>query len=272
LLNEVSKLPPHPEVCLSNGVDSASVLLACVELNLEPTAVSFTLEGRASTDFTQARRLANRFDVPFRGLHLPVNPKVMREDVETLIRDFGCIRKAQIECSWPMLYLARTHMSDTLVTGHGVDSQFGLSRAAAMACRDEETAYELDMVRIENQRKPDAVQHVTLARIGERYDVRFVQPFFHESFWDLMRGTAWGHINCPREKEVLRRAFCDVHGVNPGRHSNLQLGDSGISKAFYGLLGLSECPETAKSPVAFYNHLVRQHEHRHRIRTLEVEV
>jgi len=71
---------------------------------------------------------------------------------------------------------------------------------------------------------------------------------------EVCRGWDWDSLNKPQQKMPIRDAW-DLHHLPP--HVNLQKGDSGISEAFEVLT-----PPGNKSPVAFYNKLVRDRDAR----------
>jgi hypothetical protein len=76
------------------------------------------------------------------------------------------------------------------------------------------------------------------------HDPRVVAVFEHES---------WESLNRPVQKRPLREAFPEI--AHLPRHSNLQLGDSGIAETI-GRAAL-RLDAHARSPVKVYNALAR---------------
>lgn len=260
LLVEMIAEVPHLEVgvALSSGVDSTSVLLAALEAGKRPTALSFRLASRVSTDFVVAEENARRLGVPFRPVILPDDPEVLVADVKTLICIEGLTGKAAIECVWPFTYLLTEHVGiPALLTGSAADGHFGLSKKAMIHFR--EPLEKFDQFRRDYFASPDRAQTATVARLAARRGIQVLAPWRDQRMVDLLLGRSWDELNRPRQKEPVRSAFeSEMRSLAKlPRHTNLQLGDSGIADHFTQLVRSSLNRGGHRSVVGVYNDVRR---------------
>jgi hypothetical protein len=70
------------------------------------------------------------------------------------------------------------------------------------------------------------------------------------------KGTSWEQINKPREKYAIVNAYKEYFDqVKVHKHSNYQLGDSGISKHFDTLLNTDLNTDNFKSVQSIFNRI-----------------
>lgn len=244
-------------VALSGGIDSTVVALALRELGKRVTAYSFTLDDRESTDFRTARNNAESLGIPFVGVPLPTERGRLRSDVERLVR-FGLRRKTGIECAWPYLHTVARVTQPVLVTGAAADGHFGVSKKAMIHFRGR--VADLDGYRLKLFSSPDYAQTKTVNRIGvELSGVRVFTPWRDWRFVEAFLGTSWEQVNRPRQKEPVRAAYPHDGLTVMARHTNLQLGDSGIARAFEVLLDDAALNpgRRYKSVTGVYNRIAR---------------
>lgn len=257
LLSEAAGIPDEPvAVLLSGGVDSTSVLLSLLLAGRTPVAYSFVLEGTVSTDFLLARQVARSLGVEFRSVILPRSVDRLVEDVRLLVRG-GLRSKADIECAWPRWHALRAVREGHLATGDGADGYFGVSRRAVV--RWSKDPAPMDPFRDEYLDKPNRAQVGTLRSWAAARSVEVWTPWWARAMRDAYRGTSWRDVNRPREKEPVRRAFSAEFSKLPKlpKHTNLQLGDSGISAHFEGLLATDLNRRGYRSVVGVYNAVAR---------------
>jgi asparagine synthetase B (glutamine-hydrolysing) len=239
LLAAIADAVPETEVAvaLSGGADSTAVLLAARELGKRITAYSFTLDDRASSDFAQARHNAGLLQIPFRPVLLTTSLSFLKADVRALVRDWGLRKKTAIECAWPYFSMLTNRKIEepVLLTGAAADGHFGVSKKAMIHYRG--SVEKLDGYRRSLFDDPDYAQTATVARIGEFCGRRVVAPFRDERIVAAFTGTDWWQINTPRQKEPIRASYPEFKRLDVmKKHTNLQLGDSGIALNFERLL------------------------------------
>jgi asparagine synthetase B (glutamine-hydrolysing) len=243
-------------VAVSAGIDSASLaVVLAVDLDLDPIAVSFTLDDRESSDLRGGRRVAGLLDLLHETVYLPTDPEVVDAGIRRAVA-CGVRGKAAIECVWPFLYtldrLAQLRIR-TLVTGSAADGHFGLSKKAMIHARS--TLFKFDVFRNQYFADPDRAQVSTLRRLGAELGVDVRSPYFAPDIFRLFIGRTWDELNRPVQKQAIRDEFPELETLRIGKHTNLQLGDSGIAELL-GDVATSKLPGS-KSSIAYYNRLAR---------------
>ena len=120
-------------VLLSNGVDSNSVLASLLRNGSRPTVISFRVENYTSTDWTAARRIADKLELPFIDIELTTDVELIAKDVRFCIEKLGLRKKADIECFVPVMKAIDAASSSGIVdlfTGSAADGHYGLSLKA----------------------------------------------------------------------------------------------------------------------------------------------
>lgn len=240
-------------ICTSAGIDSSALVVSALDLGKSVTVVSFSLEDRRSTDFQGARRLAHEFKLPFLPVNLPLNPDRIVKDVSTLILRWKVEKKTGVECLWPFVHVfeqLKANGLQTLVTGSAADGHFALSKKAMIHFRYPKERFQV--FRRTYFSNPDSAQCRTLKRIGAGEGIKVVAPYFDPRMFALFSDSSWDDLNKPRQKEAIRRDFPELDCFHIPRHSNLQLGDSGIADTV-GETVRSRFTPRAKSPISAYN-------------------
>lgn len=239
-------------VLLSAGLDSNSCALALRALGKRVVAYSFTLDGWRSTDFRFARSNAKTFGFDFRPILLPRSIRDLKRDCRYLAL-IGAQSKTDFECGWPMVRALREIDEPIVVTGHGADSHFCLSKKGMMHYRND----RIDEYRQERYSNPNVAHGALLAAEAKRHNKLLARPYFSDAMIETFRGTSWDEINKPRQKQPIIDAFPDeIRRLKFREHTNLQLGDSGIAEHFRILLDSDWNVSGAKTPTGIYNALV----------------
>lgn len=253
LLDEIGRLPQKSvAVLLSGGIDSLACALAARELGKSVTAYTFMLNTRLSTDFSGARLAARRFGFEFRPVFLPTGMDELEADLRDLAA-LGARSKTDFECGWPVLRTFREIEEPAIITGHGADGHFCISKKGMIHYRDRIDEFRRGL--FSNPRyaqRPILEAEAEAARLGKDLCL----PFLSRAMVVEFTGTSWDSINKPRQKQPILDAYPDEFSTIRVRpHTNLQLGDSGISEHFLKLLDTDLNPGGARSPVAIYNRL-----------------
>lgn len=244
-------------VCVATGgIDSAALVMACLDVGIKPTIVSFTLDDRESSDFRQGRRLAEWTQLPFLPVYLSTDAAVIANEVWTGITIHGLRTKAAIETFYPISMLAQCLDTDVLITGHGSDGHFCVSKKGMMHFRQTQA-------RFQQFRKAYFQAHQQeqrmLNKLTRAYGLCYIGPYWNPSIFRMFADSCWDDVNRPRQKEPIRAAFPELDALRIGNHRNLQLGDSGIAEIVGETMRRKYTPH-AKSPVSAYNLLVRHYD------------
>ena len=257
LLDELSYIKASKQsaaVLLSSGVDSHSVLFACLELDIPVTAYSFTLDDRESRDFKYARSTANLFNVEFRKVALPTDLKSLQRFCLYAVRH-GARGKTDFECMWPMATAFRQVAKDGhryVLSATAADSHFALSKKANMRYKDK-----VDLYRRLVFKKRNTGQKLLLRAEAASLGMEYFTPYDTTRMCSELHGYTWDELNKPKQKQPIRMAFPEYFDkCKTTIHTNLQLGDSGIAKHFHILLSSDWNRWSYKSPKGIYNRLV----------------
>ena len=257
LCEYVSRLE-HPVLCpLSGGVDSHSLLFACLETKTPVSAISFMLDGVMSTDYSLARRSARQHNVEFISLILPKDTYTILNDVKSLIR-LGCRKKTDIECCFPFKYVAPFSKDfPSVISGYRADVYFGLSKNAAMSgCMKDVNA--LNAYRAKAFSSP-LVQPKVIQKMLDKTGAKYYCPYASDQVRSMFHNRTWVELNKPKQKQPIRSTFQKYFSKTKLKpHSNLQLGDSKISEQFKRLLLDKTINQRShKSVVGLYNELAK---------------
>lgn len=259
-------LQPHRKkrcgVLLSAGVDSHSVLHACLDVGIRPLVISFTRRDHESRDFKSAREAAQRLGLDFFPVYLKSDTYVLVNYLRHAAKR-GVRGKAAFECLYPMMATARKLKRkgiklDSLFSGYGADAFFALSKKGCMHYRDKMAEYALEA-------------HARYVRRGSQLDilkryfkevagVQYSSPWCAESIRDSFTKHTYSHddLNKPKQKWPVRRDFDKEFSESKiFNHTNYQLGDSGISAMFLQLLDHDINSKNYKSTTGIYNDIVR---------------
>lgn len=254
LIDEVKNLPPHDvALCLSSGVDSQSLLFAMLECGINPNIYSFTLEDRESRDFICAKNLANKYGLNFTKIELPLEVDNLIKDCKIMAYQYGAVKKTDFECLWPFLYLYPKIKEHYVVTGIPADGLFCLSKKGMIHFKDN-----VDFFRELYFNNPNAGQRILRDKLAKEYNKKNVDPYYSIKIREYLRGYKWDELNKPYQKMPIRNSFIEFQSMPILKHTNLQLGDSGISELFKKLLTTYLNDKGYKSVVGVYNNIIKQ--------------
>jgi asparagine synthetase B (glutamine-hydrolysing) len=252
LLAEVGQIPgDEVAVLLSGGIDSLACGLAARQLGKKVVSYSFTLNGHVSTDFQGARMVSREFGFEFRPVILPTDmPSLVRDLMD--LADLGAKSKTDYECGWPVLRAIRQVGEPAIITGHGADGHFCISKKGMIHYKDT----RIDEFRQGLFSNPRYAQQELLRAETSRLGKSLCLPFLSDAMVKEFAGTSWSDVNKPKQKQPILDAFPkEFARVKVRPHVNLQLGDSGIAQHFYKLLDTDLNTGGFKTPVGVYNRL-----------------
>jgi len=241
----------HVGLLLSGGIDSASILFALQDAGKKVTCYSFMLDKKMSTDFRLARSNARKFNAEFRAVILPDDIETLKIDMRELKR-IGARSKTDFECFWPMLHTYKVIEQRVVYSGMGADGHFCLSKKGMIHFRDRIDVFR--KVTFGNKRYAQQILHKDFAKSLNKVAIL---PYISKEMQETIKGTTWSEANRPKQKQLILNAYPKCFSrmkVLP--HTNLQLGDSGISDHFKKLLDTNWNIKGWKSPVGIYNALV----------------
>lgn len=251
-------------VLLSNGVDSNSILASLLRNKSRPTIISFRIEKYTSTDWTAARRIANKLELPFIDIELTTDVEAIAKDVRFCIDELDLRKKADIECFVPVMKAIDAASAAGVVdlfTGSAADGHYGLSLKAyklAYSGNNLDDCKWLDEFRDAYFARVNPAQTKTATDYGATKKINVYAPYVSQELVEIYRGASWRWLNNPKQKMPVRDAFPELVDWRVGsRHINLQLGDSKIAENYTQLVESQFNQRGYKSPVGIYNAMAR---------------
>lgn len=219
-------------VALSSGIDSAAVMFALLELGKHVRAYTFHVEGVESQDLIHARANAKTFGVELIESVIP--KKVNVNLVLRIIYKFNRKKKVDIECLYPFFYILPKVKEEVLLTGHGADGHFCISKKGMIHFKH--TLEKMNEFRSDTA--GDSSQRKTLQEIAwHEAKIRINFPFPHPLIVQYFSTKTWDEINRPKQKQTLTDMFPDQFAkIKRFNHTNLQCGDSMIREVFEPML------------------------------------
>jgi hypothetical protein len=257
--------PPDARVCVAvGGIDSAALVMACLDVGIKPTVASFTLTDRESSDFKQGQRLADWAKLDFLPIYLSMAVEDIKRDVWSGITTFGWRTKAGIETGYPLMELMRQlalKKQPVVITGHSCDGHFCLSKRGMIHSRHTKESFQSFRSIYFDKKQTEWRMLRNLARF---HGMTYIGPYWERVFFDLFADSCWEDVNRPRQKEPIRAAFPELDPLRIGNHRNYQLGDSGIAEVVGDTIRQEYAPK-AKSPITAYNLLIKHYTKHHMI-------
>lgn len=239
-------------IALSSGIDSVSVLLALLECGKNVTAYSFTLDGVESRDYLGAKNLANQLDLKFVSVFLPIDLAILKKDIFSMAKKYGCKKKTDFECFWPYMYLMKRVEENVIASGMAADGYFAISRAGSIHYKDN-----IQQFREKYFSNPGRCQLIQRTKLANELNKTLFDPYLSKEMYDLLYESTWYECNKPHQKMPIRIAFDYDKYIRIHQHTNFQLGDSGIAKHFNQLVDSDWNKRQYKSTTGIFNSVVR---------------
>ena len=235
-------------LCISSGIDSKSLLFECIKQNKKITGYTFAMKGIDSLDLIDAKRTCKYFNINHVTVRLPLDLETLVSDIK-IIKKMGAVKKTDIECFWPFLYLYKEIPKDhTVLSGLGADGHFCISKKGMIHFRDNIEKFREGLF----DNNPKYAQKYLHIQIG----VPHVMPFLTPKVREVFKNKSWHDLNTPIQKAPIVRAYIEYFKkVKLYKHTNLQLGDSGIAVHFEKLLKSKYNIKNSKNVIGIYNSL-----------------
>ena len=239
-------------IAFSGGIDSLSILFSCLEKNKNITCYSFTLDNYVSTDFSQARKFANKYGVKFIPIFLPTDVNMLKKDLKFL-RTMGAEKKVDYTCGYPMLYIYRTMQEKILISGLGADGHFCISKRGMIHFKDDIQTFRDNLFANKNYAQKELNKN-----IAKYYGKESLTPYLNQEMIEEFRGTTWSEINKPKQKYATLKSYKNYfQKIKVRKHTNLQLGDSRIEENLKQLLKTDWNKNNYKSITGVFNSINR---------------
>lgn len=257
-----AKLP----MLLSAGLDSGTLLAACLDLGHRPHCYAYVLDpGGLSPDYVFARRMATILNCEFTGIWIPRTLDQLERDVREVISMLRVSRKTSIQCCQPLMHLARRMHEDghqRAIAGTGGIVLDGRAVMVARADEGEEAARKMREEKLDdkmNRETATGQMHIMALKCG----IELVEPYSDVPLAPAGLAIDLAEINAgppgKGAKGIAVRAFPEFW-ARPGwyrRPSPLQV-NGGIREWHDELLTSPLNPGRAERVVAIYNQILRE--------------
>lgn len=239
-------------VLASGGIDSWSAVFALLEVGKKVHIYSFTLDDRESSDFLKAKELSAIYGLEFTPIILPTNIDTLKQDILFLSDTFDCTKKVEFECLWPFLYAYATITEKVVGSGLCADGYFCISKSGCLHYKDR-----IDEFR-ERYFANNGSQYKHHQLMAQHFNKKLFMPYNSSEMFAFFVGKTWEQCNVPRQKQPIFNSYRnEFQSNNFKKHSNLQLGDSGISEHFDKLLNTDWNTHNYKSVTGIFNSVTR---------------
>ena len=245
-------------VFLSGGVDSQSILFACLIAGIRPVCLTFAKDTHKSTDYCLAIKIAKILGLEIIRVRVPSDVSTLKQTIYRLIRKYRLVKKPDIECLYIIKFAieaAAEHDCEVVLTGHSADMFYGTS-TRAIKYRDGREAEFIKMLTSD----PNLSQFQQLTDMCETLGMIY-DPFYHDpKIVKIFENTTFREVAQPGGKCVTKEAFKEdlrqIKGLTR-KHQNYQLGDTGFEEMFKQLLDTDwNLGGMRKSAKGIYNDII----------------
>lgn len=236
----------HPAIFLSGGADSTTTLLAMIELGARPVCITYSTDGRVSSDAKKARKLAEYYGLSFHIVQMPSDPDEVARGIDQMLdkhKEIDPTKRPNIEVLYffqEMFRIASTLGIKSVFSGIGDGSIHLVGRSGEIAGRLRGlSSTEVIAQQVWNL---EDEQVGPLTAIAAEFGINFCLPITITTAMLPYAGLTWREMNIPRKKHITIRAFqkeLDEIGliVQP---KPMQTGDSGARDYFDNAITQSE--------------------------------
>jgi asparagine synthetase B (glutamine-hydrolysing) len=255
-LQNVSTIPKPFELMLSGGVDSTTVLFACLELGYKPRCLSFHLDGHFSQDFNSAQKLAKHFDLDLIPVVVPSDIASTYADIQRVLPLVEHMKRTIVQCMIPWIYICPAMKTDHAVVGLSADAHYCNSRRYMKEYAEHGEQHMLQHRYADFDDNQYSEYHIR--KMTHHHGKLFHDPYYGPEIADWFRQFKLLSLNSPYEKHISIRAFKNYYDQGPFRRPRQSYQVvSGIRDLHGGALMKSRIynPEGFTDPVALYRRM-----------------
>lgn len=230
---------------LSGGLDSLSVLLACLDIGVKPTCYTFYLEGNESDDLKSCRRISIIFDVDLVEIPINLTSEDLLADCKSLIKEnygdsyFKSHIKTCIQTQILMSYVPMNVDEGIVLTALNADDLQFNTRAYGKMSADKtiKGVERLCEARFEDTNDDRRGSYIYFKRMFEDCGIQFIDVYRDPMVKSYFYGKTYKECTSPRAKYLVYKSFRDEIDTNElyRQPSSFQV-NSGTRELFEELL------------------------------------
>lgn len=247
-------------ISLSGGVDSITLLFACIHLKKKVECITVGLENFRSLDVQVASSVTSAFKIPFTYLPIKRSYKNVFTAVYTGRDVCDVVKKTLIQCYYATrgMYDYAVKNGGRLVTGMMADNVYGLGKERMMQKSHQGHEYWMWVRKNGYYNFKNVFNDTYLAKIAlEKHGVLIVDPYDEEKFVKFVLELTYNDQHRPNEKEIVKKAFIDYWSKGKWfrQRDNLQIG-SGI-REYHDTMLNSKYNKGHKKIIGIYNDIAQ---------------
>ena len=241
----------------SGGMDSLSILLSCLDVDIKPHLYTFYLDNHISEDIIRSREIAKIFDLKLTEIKITTRDISLTEDIKFIIKRFKTSKKTAIQCIHPFIYIMPNIIEGNVLSGLCADDLYGTPRSMAKHSKEIE---RFNKIRFNKFNDSTSSSYCYIKELIEEYDRKFYAPYKEcDELTKYMLGLGYKELNSPKQKNIMYQDYKDILDKYKlyRRNSNLQC-NSKIREWHDELLKTEENKNNNKSVVGIYNRYAKE--------------
>jgi asparagine synthetase B (glutamine-hydrolysing) len=216
-IKEKIKNEKNIAIALSGGMDSLSVLLCCLELNLNPTCYTFYLDNYESEDLLASRKICKIFNLELVEVKLDTSYIDLLGDVKhilkTHVNDEHCInhKKTFIQCFHPMTYLVKYVKESIILTAMVADDlQFNSKKFGILySLSIKNNSYAVYEKRIKDTNNENKGSYKQIKNLFMENGINFIDVYRDKLLFDYFYSKTFEDCVSPKRKNLVYEEFKD---------------------------------------------------------------
>ena len=234
IVDIIREQAPSDEVAvlMSGGVDSLTCAFAATRIGKKVNCYTMYVDGKETPDSITSVAAAKTFGWDIKLIDVPV--KNIKDDFKKLIRSYDCVKKTQVECTFPFLYVYPHIKEKHIISGVAADGWYGVSKRACIHYKHTKELFDEFRNNYFGSSNPAGVRQQE--QLSKEIDANLISPYLDDKVGKWMMQHDWDFFNKPFQKANIIKAFPEFKTFGKNRkHANLQL-VAGIPEYFEQLL------------------------------------
>lgn len=249
-------------ILFSGGMDSLSLLLSCLDLDIKPVLYTFYLKSYESQDLIYSRKIAKRYDLKLEEIIIEDEDiENLKKDVEYIINHFNVYLKTQVQCIYPFLYVIPRIKEKYVLTGLCADDIYGTCRSLAKISNDKDN---FNKSRLERVKNIHSSSYTEIKSICKENNKTLIAPYKENlEIINLFMNLDYKQMNSPKQKNLMYKDYKEeLESLKIyRRNSNLQC-NSKIREFHDKLLDTNLNSKNYKVVSAIYKNIYKEMENK----------
>lgn len=200
---------------LSGGMDSLSVLLACLDIGIKPTCYTFHLKGVISEDLQSCRKICNIFDVQLVEIPISFTSESMYKLSKEIIYDniesvyFKNHIKTCVQCQVLMSFVPQYVKEDVILSGLNADDLcFNTRLYGKMSANKTPSGIrKLNETRYIDTHNEYRGSYKFFVNMFAKYRIKFIDIYRDDQVREYFYGLSYKQCTSPKPKYPIYMAF-----------------------------------------------------------------